>query len=205
MTPNQGVREDIARSIQSNRVVLFMKGNPQAPRCGFSAQVCSILGDLGIPFHSLDVLSDPALRDELKTFSNWPTFPQLYIDAQFVGGCDIVTQMYQSGELGKMLGVVVSPPKTPKIHITDAAAAALRAAEPGGAERLRLEITPDQEYDLLFELPRQGDIQIANKGISLCMSATSAKRADGLRIDYVEGPHSSGFKIDKLHETDQVA
>jgi monothiol glutaredoxin len=105
MIPNESIHDDIAREIRSHRIVLFMKGNPQAPRCGFSAKVCSILGDLGVPYHSQDVLRSSALRDELKAFSNWPTFPQLYIDAQFVGGCDIVTELHQSGELGKLLGL----------------------------------------------------------------------------------------------------
>jgi monothiol glutaredoxin len=114
MTPNQAVRDDIAREVQAHHVVLFMKGNPQTPRCGFSARVCSILGDLGIPYHSRDVLRSSILRDELKSFSNWPTFPQLYVGGQFVGGCDIVTELYQSGELGKMLSVGDSLPKTPE-------------------------------------------------------------------------------------------
>ena len=114
MIPSESIRDDIAREIRSHRIVLFMKGNPQAPRCGFSAKVCSILGDLGIPYHSRDVLKSSVLRDELKAFSNWPTFPQLYIDAQFVGGCDIVTELHQSGELGKMLGLVGSPAMFPQ-------------------------------------------------------------------------------------------
>ena len=113
-TPNEAVRDEIAREIRSHRIVLYMKGNPGTPRCGFSARVCSMLGELGVPYYSRDVLRSADLRDGLKAFSNWPTFPQLYVDAQFVGGCDIVTELFQSGELARMLGMADSQPATPE-------------------------------------------------------------------------------------------
>ncbi len=93
----------IQSDIAANRVMLFMKGNALFPQCGFSARVVQILTHLGAPFQTANVLEDPALREGIKAFSNWPTVPQLYVDGEFVGGCDIVTEMFQSGELETML------------------------------------------------------------------------------------------------------
>jgi monothiol glutaredoxin len=94
----------IAEATRDNRVMLFMKGTPQQPQCGFSAQVVRILHAEGQEFASANVLEDAALREGIKEYSNWPTIPQVYIDGEFVGGCDILTQLYQSGELEEMLG-----------------------------------------------------------------------------------------------------
>ncbi len=93
----------IRGDIETNPVALFMKGTPVFPQCGFSAQVVQVLSLLGVKFKSFDVLSDDDLRQGIKEFSNWPTVPQLYIGGEFVGGCDIVREMYQSGELAQML------------------------------------------------------------------------------------------------------
>lgn len=89
----------IRSSITENPVMLFMKGTAMFPQCGFSARVVQILTHLGVPFKTVNVLEDPELRDGIKQFSNWPTIPQLYVKGEFVGGCDIVTEMFQSGEL----------------------------------------------------------------------------------------------------------
>jgi monothiol glutaredoxin len=97
------VTERIASDIGSNDVVLFMKGTPVFPQCGFSAAVVQILGDLGVKFKSFDVLKDPELRQGIKEFSNWPTIPQLYVKGEFVGGCDIIREMYESDELESLL------------------------------------------------------------------------------------------------------
>ena len=96
------VMERIADDIRNNRVLLFMKGTPDAPQCGFSAQLVEILNDVGVPFSSRNVLADPELRQGIKEFSNWPTIPQLYVDGKFVGGCDIVTEMHATGELAEL-------------------------------------------------------------------------------------------------------
>ena len=93
----------IRREITENPVMLYMKGNAQFPQCGFSARVVQILTHLNVPFNTANVLEDPALRDGIKAFSNWPTIPQLYVRGEFVGGCDIVTEMFQSGELETLL------------------------------------------------------------------------------------------------------
>ena len=94
---------EIQSRIDSAPVMLFMKGTPMFPQCGFSARVVQILKHAGVPFATTNVLEDPEIRDGIKSFSNWPTIPQLYIKGEFVGGCDIVTEMYQSGELQALL------------------------------------------------------------------------------------------------------
>lgn len=95
--------ERIKSEITNNDVVLFMKGNKTFPQCGFSAQTAQILNVLGVDFKDIDVLADPAIREGIKEFSNWPTIPQLYIKGEFIGGCDITREMYQSGELQQLL------------------------------------------------------------------------------------------------------
>ena len=97
------VFERIQSDVQQNPVMLYMKGNAMFPQCGFSARVVQILTHLGVPFQTANVLEDPALRDGIKEFSSWPTVPQLYVKGEFVGGCDIVTEMFQSGELETLL------------------------------------------------------------------------------------------------------
>lgn len=96
------VFERIQHEITDNNVVLFMKGTPMFPQCGFSAAVVQALSTLGVKFKGIDVLGDPSLRDGIKQFTNWPTIPQLYIGGEFVGGCDIVREMYETGELQQL-------------------------------------------------------------------------------------------------------
>lgn len=97
------VSERIQKTIDSNDVVLFMKGVPMMPQCGFSATVVKILSYLGVPYASVNILMDDELRTGLKEFSSWPTFPQLYVKGEFVGGCDIVREMFEEGELKAFL------------------------------------------------------------------------------------------------------
>ena len=93
----------IQDDIERNDVMLYMKGTPMFPQCGFSARVVQILNHMGVPFQSANVLDDAELREGIKTFSQWPTIPQLYVKGEFVGGCDIVTEMFQSGELETLM------------------------------------------------------------------------------------------------------
>jgi monothiol glutaredoxin len=99
------MREAIQEAISENPVILFMKGNPDAPACGFSARTVAILQSLGAKFAAVDILPDPRIRQELSALSNWPTIPQLFADGELVGGCDIVSEMYESGELAQTLGL----------------------------------------------------------------------------------------------------
>ena len=103
----------IDETIKSNDVVLFMKGTPDFPQCGFSGQVVQILGYLGVDYEGVNVLTDPDVREGIKTYSNWPTIPQLYVKGEFVGGCDIIREMFQAGELQQHLnenGIAVQQP-----------------------------------------------------------------------------------------------
>lgn len=93
----------IKKDVEGNPVMLYMKGTPQAPQCGFSAQVVRILDQYGIKYHSVDVLADHEVREGIKQFSNWPTIPQLYVNGKFIGGCDITMEMHRKGELAGVL------------------------------------------------------------------------------------------------------
>jgi len=101
---NTKIREAIQEAISENRVILFMKGTPEQPACGFSARTVAALQSLNTPFAAVDILPHPAIRQELSALSNWPTIPQLFVDGELVGGCDIVTEMYASGELAEVVG-----------------------------------------------------------------------------------------------------
>lgn len=99
------IREAIAQAISEHETILFMKGTPDAPACGFSARTVAALQSLEAPFAAVDVLGDPRIREELSAISQWPTIPQLFVKGELVGGCDIVMEMYESGELAQTLGV----------------------------------------------------------------------------------------------------
>jgi monothiol glutaredoxin len=116
------IRDEIAHAISEHDVILFMKGVPERPMCGFSARTVAALDALGAAYAAVDVLPDPRIRQELSAISNWPTIPQLFVKGELVGGCDIVTEMYESGELAQTLGL--SKP-------ADAPEDAPVAAEPG--------------------------------------------------------------------------
>ncbi len=102
---NDEIREFIQQAIDENEVMLFMKGTPDQPACGFSMRSSSALNALGVRYAALDILPDPRIRQELSALSNWPTIPQLFVKGQLVGGCDIMLEMYESGELAELLGV----------------------------------------------------------------------------------------------------
>ncbi len=97
------IMDRIKQQVEAAPIVLYMKGSPQFPQCGFSAHVVEMLKSIGAEFNSIDVLADPEVRQNLRHFANWPTFPQLYIKGELVGGCDIVTELYQQGELKKLV------------------------------------------------------------------------------------------------------
>ena len=99
---DDGVKDRIEKEINSNEVVLFMKGTPVFPQCGFSSMVSQVLSHIGVEFKGVDVLAEPTLRDGIKTFSDWPTIPQLYVKGDFIGGCDIIKEMYENGELQEL-------------------------------------------------------------------------------------------------------
>ena len=102
---NEQIRDEIKRAITEERVMLFMKGTPDMPRCGFSARVAQILNASGVDYAAMDILPDPRIRQQLSGLSGWPTIHQLFVHGELVGGCDIVTEMFESGELAETLGV----------------------------------------------------------------------------------------------------
>jgi monothiol glutaredoxin len=116
------IRDEIQKAISEHDVILFMKGVPERPMCGFSARTVAALDALGASYAAVDILPDPRIRQELSAISNWPTIPQLFVNGELVGGCDIVSEMYESGELAETLGVA-KPAEAPE--------EAPAAAEPG--------------------------------------------------------------------------
>jgi monothiol glutaredoxin len=104
-TTNQEIRKFLEGAIAENKVMLFMKGTPDAPRCGFSMRTSGALNTLGVQYAAMDILPDPRIRAELSAISDWPTIPQLFVDGKLVGGCDIVMEMFENGELADLLGV----------------------------------------------------------------------------------------------------
>jgi monothiol glutaredoxin len=192
-------REQIESLIRSNEVVLFMKGNRQAPQCGFSATVIQILDTLTPEYATADVLSDPELREGIKTYSSWPTVPQLYLKGEFVGGCDIVQDLYGTGELHEMFGIELDPSVRPEITITSSAVDALREAVASArAEGRELHMAVDALYETTLAMaPRvASDIEVCANGVTLLLDPLSATRADGSTIDAVDTPRGGGFKID---------
>ncbi|HEV7941254.1 MAG TPA: Grx4 family monothiol glutaredoxin [Solirubrobacteraceae bacterium] len=119
------IRDAIAEAISENEVILFMKGTPDAPACGFSARTVAALQTVGSPFAAVDILPDPRIRQELSALSNWPTIPQLFVKGELVGGCDIVTEMYETGELAEVLGVADAPAPQQRLQEAQPAAQGL--------------------------------------------------------------------------------
>jgi monothiol glutaredoxin len=211
MALEERVRSQIAGLLEQNRVVLFMKGTKHFPQCGFSATVVQILNDLVPEYQTVNVLKDPDVREGIKEFSSWPTIPQLYVDGKFVGGCDIVREMYAAGELQSLLGVQ-DDTKPPTLHITPAAREALTKAQaqnaPGESGMLRLEVSGRFEHEMSLDEKRSADFEIdAGGGLKILVDRMSAKRADGIRIDFVSGGVSEGaggFSIDNPNEPPRV-
>ena len=114
------MRDAIQGAIAENPVILFMKGTPEQPACGFSARTVAMLQSLDAPFAAVDILPDMRIRQELSSLSGWPTIPQLFIDGELVGGCDIVTEMYESGELQEALGIETAPAAAPEAEASPA-------------------------------------------------------------------------------------
>jgi monothiol glutaredoxin len=186
--------------IEENDVVLFMKGTREAPQCGFSARVVDILDEYLDDYVTVDVLADPALREGIKAFSNWPTIPQLYVRQKFVGGSDIVHEMVKTGELAELLGTGPIEQPKPEVKITAPAKAAfLRFWDSDGETEepvVRLTIGPDWEPLLDLDEEREGDVVIEYDELALVMTGSTAKRAHGVVIDFVERGSQVGFKVE---------
>ena len=192
------VDDRISELIASDDVVLFMKGHRGRPQCGFSARVVEILDGLVPSYRTVDALSDPAIREGIKTFSNWPTIPQLYVRGEFIGGCDIVTEMFHSGELFTTLGLAAPERVTPTIHLGDTAAERIRAAatqQPGAV----VQLTIDAQFRTQIGFAPLDDaaIIVEANSLELQLDPLSATRADGLRIDIeVDDNGGASLRVD---------
>lgn len=189
-------REKIQQYLEQDKVVLFMKGTPSQPLCGFSAKTAGLLDSLLDSYTTVDVLADEEIREGIKAFGNWPTIPQLYINQELVGGCDIVTAMFNSGELHEQLGLPKPDRTPPEVTITDAAAEKIREAMAGHAE-VALHFQVDGNWQSQFALaPAEGnEIRTEANGITLLFDAASAQRARGARIDWVSSLQGEGLTI----------
>jgi monothiol glutaredoxin len=198
MSLDPQLRTRIQALLHANPVVLFMKGSPQAPRCGFSAAAAGVLNELLGDYASIDVLEDAEIREGIKAYGNWPTIPQLYVKGELVGGADIVQSMYHSGELQKLFGLPEPDRTPPQMTISDAAAQAIRAALAVAGTELVLLLTIDPRFHAQFHLaePASDTIVSTANGIAIQMDRGSAQRARGIRIDWVDTPQGSGLAID---------
>jgi monothiol glutaredoxin len=197
MSLSPETRSRIEALLASNPVMLFMKGNPQAPQCGFSAKAVGILGGLVPGFGHVDVLADPEIREGIKVFGQWPTIPQLYVGGELLGGSDIIEQMLNSGELHEALGLPKPDRTPPPIEITPAAAEAISRAMGGADDDAVLHLSVDPRFNARFELkPATGQEIVAEAaGIRLHLDLASAPRARGIRIDWVEDVRGAGLAI----------
>lgn len=207
---DQQIRSQLDQLIQDNRVLLFMKGTKHFPQCGFSATVVQILDQLVPEYKTVNVLKEPDLREGIKELSSWPTIPQLYVGGKFVGGCDIVREMFVAGELHELFGVKQAEVKPPSITITPMAKKALEAAKetPDAAEDagvLRLVVSSKFEYELVLDEKKKGDFVVeAGGGVQVLLDRQSAERADGILIDFANGPQGGGFRIENPNEPGRV-
>lgn len=190
------IKEQIESLIKNNSVILFMKGNKERPQCGFSKQVVSVLSQMTTNFATIDVLADPEIREGIKIYSQWPTIPQLYIDGEFIGGCDIVTDMAESQELQRLLKLEKAL-KSPELNVSPRALEAFKNAlkDQAPGEVIRISIDANFEHSLEFAKPAQGDFQVVIGEVSLVFDAYSARRAEQLAIDFVEDHMGAGFSF----------
>jgi len=205
MALSEQTRQRIESQIQSNDIVLFMKGNRAMPQCGFSAKVVQILDSLVQDYATVDVLADPDIREGIKEYSSWPTIPQLYLKGEFLGGCDVVTELYATGELHRQLGLEAPERKIPTVRISDAAAARVREylqRSPG--KLLKLSIDARYQASLGLSQRQEHEVEVEANGIPVLMDYSTAERADGVSIDLVESATGAAFKIDNPNAPAEV-
>ena len=197
MSVSPQVKEQLDTIVQSDRVVLFMKGTRQMPQCGFSATTIGMLDSLLPDYTTVNVLEDQGIREGIKAYSDWPTIPQLYIDQEFVGGCDIVKQMFNQGELHEALGIEAPDRTPPTVSMSDEAAEVIRGAmedHPGMSVHLQIDARWQHNFNIG---PAEGhEIKAAAAGIEILMDVASAQKANGLSIGMAETLQGRGFEIE---------
>jgi monothiol glutaredoxin len=198
MALSPDTRSRIETLLAAHPVLLFMKGTPQGPSCGFSAKAAGILNALVPGFGHVDVLADPEIREGIKEYGQWPTIPQLYVRGELVGGSDIIEQMLNSGELHEALGLPAPDRTPPQIHVSERAADMIRNAMANADDGIGLHLSVDPHFQARFELkPVRGqEIVAESAGIRVHLDLASAPRANGLRVDWVEDERGAGLAID---------
>jgi monothiol glutaredoxin len=202
---DERTRGRIESAIKSNELVVFMKGDRAMPQCGFSGRVVQILDSMVDDYATVDVLADPEIRDGIKEFSSWPTIPQIYLKGEFLGGCDIVNELFATGELHEKLGLPAPVRIVPTVHVTDAAAARIREyMDRAPGKELKLSI--DARFNASLGLaPREAhDVVAESNGLTVCMDVSTAERANGITLDLVESATGSAFKIDNPNAPGEV-
>jgi monothiol glutaredoxin len=197
MSLSPDTRARIEQILGAHKVVLFMKGSPDAPQCGFSAKAAGILNGLAPGFGHVDVLADPEIREGIKVYGQWPTIPQLYVGGELLGGSDIIEQMLNSGELHEALGLPAPDRTPPAIEISERAAQAINNALDNAEDGYVLHLGVDPRFNARFELkPASGQEVVAEAaGIRIHLDLASVPRARGLRIDWVEDARGAGLAI----------
>ena len=197
MSLDPALRSRIESLLQSNRVVLFMKGQPTMPQCGFSAKAVAALSALGVDYAHVNVLADQEIREGIKVYGDWPTIPQLYIDGELVGGSDIIEQMTNSGELATVLGLQAPDRTPPAITITSAAAEMLQNAVADAGPGASLALSINAQFQPNFQLAQFDANAIASEsnGVRVQFDLASARRADGITIDWVDDIRGKGLLI----------
>ena len=206
MSLDPALQARIRSVLDANRVVLFMKGSPQAPQCGFSAKAVGALSGTGVDYAHVDVLADPEIREGIKAFGQWPTIPQLYIGGELVGGSDIIEQMANSGELHAALGVAAPDRTPPTITIAPEAAKMLRESIAGAGCGHALQVAVDAQFNARLQLAPVDPDAIAAEvdGVRAQFDLASARRADGLRIDWVDDARGKGLFIENPNAPPKV-
>ena len=193
------LRAKLQAMVDSHDVVLFMKGTRQQPQCGFSNRVVSILEELEIDYQTYNVFSDPDIRSGMKDFSMWPTFPQLYIKQEFVGGCDLVTEMMQSGELPGMLGVTLEDVEPPAVHCSPNILNLFKESLATHGGGIHIDVNKNFQYDIFIGPKSNGQVESIIDGVPFYFSRGSAKRANGISLDFKDGDNG-GVLIDNPNE-----
>ena len=206
MSLDPALRARIETLLATNPVVLFMKGNPNAPQCGFSSKAIGALDAAGATYTHVDVLSDAEIREGIKAYGDWPTIPQLYIGGELVGGSDIILQMAGSGELHAALGLPAPDRTPPAITITAPAAQLLRKAIDDAGEGYALQIDVDRGFNARLQLAPHDDDAIASEsaGVRVQFDLASAQRARGLMIDWADDERGRGLVIDNPNAPPKV-
>ena len=197
MELTEAVKGKIENYVKGNRVVLFMKGTRQSPMCGFSTKTVAALDSILPDYLAVNVLDDPDIREGIKVYGNWPTIPQLYVDGELLGGCDIVLSMLNSGELHQQLGVEAPDRSPPEITVTPEAAAKIGEAM-DGHDGIGLHFQVDANWNSQFNLapPEGHEIVAESNGLKVYMDLATAQRARGAVIDWVSTMQGEGLAID---------